>query len=328
MSEPIWITEAEVTRLLSLPDAIDALKAGLRAEADGSAQTMVKTHVSWGGGHTLHAIGAVSEAAGHMAVKSWGHTGGGATPFVTLWDSESGAVLAIIEAFALGQMRTGGVSGVAADALTQDRPARLALIGTGKQALTQLAAIMAVRPLEQVRVHSPNRDNREAFAARAAAALGLAIEPADSVDAAVEDASIVTLVTRAREPFLHARHLDGKDLLVAVGAITPEREEFSPGVIEAGGRLVVDNLAAVRRLSREFQRAGETDPAIWERIEPLSAVLAGAGAARPGCALFKAMGMGLSDLALASAIYTRALDAGAGRPFLHPERAPVRLTRA
>ena len=63
---------------------------------------MAKTHQIWGGHHTLHAIGAVVEGAHTVGTKTWAHTAGGATPLVTLWNSETGKLEAIIEAFALG----------------------------------------------------------------------------------------------------------------------------------------------------------------------------------------------------------------------------------
>ena len=113
MTDPLWITEADVVEALSLPEAIPALEAGLALEAAGTARNMAKTHQIWGGHHTLHAIGAVVEGANIVGTKTWAHTAGGATPLVTLWNSDTGRLEAIIEAFALGQMRTGGISGVA-----------------------------------------------------------------------------------------------------------------------------------------------------------------------------------------------------------------------
>ncbi len=112
--EPLWISEAEVVAALHLGEAIDALERCLPLEADGQACSMAKTHATWGGGHTLHAIGAVMEGAGVVGTKSWAHTGGGATPLLLLWGTESGELLAVIEAFALGQMRTGGIAGLGA----------------------------------------------------------------------------------------------------------------------------------------------------------------------------------------------------------------------
>src|SRR5438876_9753064 len=117
---PVWITEADVVSLIDMADAIGALQAGLRAEAAGAAHNMTKTHVEWqaDGAHgTLHAIGAVFSDGGFAGTKTWAHTPGGATPVLVLFDSRTGALKGIIEAFALGQMRTGAASGVATAAL-------------------------------------------------------------------------------------------------------------------------------------------------------------------------------------------------------------------
>ncbi|MGH7790379.1 MAG: ornithine cyclodeaminase family protein, partial [Candidatus Binatia bacterium] len=110
---PLWISEAEVVALLDLRGAIDAVERGLVAEAQGAARSMLKTHVAWGDGDTLHAIGAVWPQAGAAGSKTWAHTPGGATPLLILFDARGGGLLAVIEAFALGQLRTAAVSGVA-----------------------------------------------------------------------------------------------------------------------------------------------------------------------------------------------------------------------
>ena len=45
--------------MIDMGGAIVALEKGLQAEARGEAINMVKTHVGWEDGATLHAIGAV-----------------------------------------------------------------------------------------------------------------------------------------------------------------------------------------------------------------------------------------------------------------------------
>src|SRR5436309_1872375 len=112
----IWITESEVMSLMDMPAAIRALEAGLRAEARGAATNMTKTHVAWPsaqGQSTLHAIGAAFADDGFAGTKTWAHTPGGASPLLILYDSRTGALCAILEAFALGQLRTGAASGLA-----------------------------------------------------------------------------------------------------------------------------------------------------------------------------------------------------------------------
>src|SRR5207237_9652086 len=114
----------------------------------------------------LKAIGAVFANEQFAGTKTLAHTKGGATPLLILFDSESGALKAIIEAFALGQMRTASASGVATDLLAPKDADDFAIIGTGKQAITQVAAIIAVRPVKRLRVFGPNEERRERFVAR------------------------------------------------------------------------------------------------------------------------------------------------------------------
>jgi alanine dehydrogenase len=323
MSEPLWISEAEVVELLDIGEAIAALEAGLAQEAAGAAQNMVKTHAIWGAGHTLHAIGAVFPDT--VGTKTWAHTEGGATPLLILFDAHDGRLLAVIEAFALGQLRTGGISGLATKLLARPEASVMALIGTGKQSLTQLAAVAAVRRLKEVRVFSPTAAKRRAFLDKARLMLDLDLREAGSVAAACEGAEIVTLVTRAREPFLDAAMVAAGSHINAVGAITPERMEFAPDLLDRCAVIAGDSVEQVRRLSRELEERFGEDETQWRRVVPLSSRL---GASRPAGAdltIFKAMGMGISDLSLGREILRRALDQGRGHPFPHPETAQPRL---
>ena len=325
--EALWISEREVSELVGMAEAITALESGLRLEAQGQARNMVKTHANFGAHDTLHAIGAAFEGAGFVGTKTWAHTAGGAAPLLILFDSRSGALKAIIEAFALGQLRTGAASGLASDWLAAEEAGDMALIGTGKQALTQLAAVAAVRRLARVRIFGRDAERRRAFTARVRAELGLAAEEAPSVEAAVEGAAIVTLVTRSTEPFLFSAMVAKGAHVNAVGAIVPERAEFEPALIDRCAVVAADNVAQVRNLSREFrQRFGEREEG-WASVKPLSALIA-AGARRPAGAdltLFKAMGMGISDLALGIEIYRRARAGGLGRALPARVAAAPRL---
>src|SRR3954469_538839 len=166
MADPKWLVEKEVSELIDLPAAIDAVEAGLRLEAAGEGATMEKTHVAWGGGDTLHAIGAALPGRDVVGTKTWAHTAGGATPLLVLWDAATGKLRAIVEAFVLGQLRTAAVSAVATRWMADSAAAELAIIGTGKQALPQVAAVAAVRPLSRVRVYSPSPEHRREFAER------------------------------------------------------------------------------------------------------------------------------------------------------------------
>lgn len=327
MNDPLWISEAEVVDALGLPEAITALQSCLAMEATGTARNMPKTHQIWGGHHTLHAIGAVVEGAATAGTKTWAHTAGGATPLVTLWSSDTGRLEAVIEAFALGQMRTGGISGVATNRMACEDADELAIIGTGKQAITQVAAVAAVRKLKRIRVFSPTPENRTRFIARLEQLFpAIRLKEAMSVADAVKDAPIVTLVTRARTPILSAAMLARGAHLNAVGAITPEREEFAQDVFDRASAIAVDMIESVKALSAEFRkRFGNGD---WSKVRLLSDLLADTPkrAETADVTLFKAMGMGLSDLALGIEVLKRVRAKGGGRVIPHPKPAPPRLT--
>lgn len=327
-SNPVWITEAEVAQSMDLRGAIVALEHGLTLEAGGRARTMAKTHIAWGNGNTLHSLGGSLEGARLVGVKSWAHTTGGACPLLLLWDSENGGLRAVIEAFALGQLRTGSMSAVATRWMAAADASSMALIGTGKQAMTQVAAVASVRPLREVRVFSPTAERRAAFVKElSAAGLGFEVIEAESVRDAVSKSQIVTLATRAREPFLSAQMMSPGTHVNAIGAVTPERQEFRPDVVARAGLIVTDEPAAARRLSRELMDYFADDAAGWQSVKPLSSIVA-QGRGRPaGChlSLFKAMGMGAADVALGAEVLREVLARGGGRPLEAPVRVKLRL---
>lgn len=323
----LWITEAEVAALVDMGDAIAALERGLSAEATGGAVNMVKTHTTFGHGDTLHAIGATMVSEGVVGTKTWAHTEGGANPLLLLFDAADGQLVAVIEAFALGQLRTSAISGLATRWLAAPGAADMAVVGAGKQALAQIAAVGAVRKLRRVRVASRNPDNAAAFAKRASAELKLEVEPAASIDAAVKDADIITLVTRATAPFLQSSMVAPGAHINAVGAVVPERAEFEPAMLARCAVVAADTVPGVRSLSREFMEFYGNDERAWDSVLALSRVIA-AGNGRPARAdltLFKAMGMGISDLSVGVEVLRRARANGVGRPLAPTLRAKPQL---
>lgn len=320
--DPLWITEREVVDLIDLPAAIDVVEAALCAQARGEVADMDKAHVAWGPGHGLHALGAVDQAGGLVGTKTWAHTGGGATPLLVIWDTTDGRLRAVVEAFALGQLRTGAVSGVATRRMARPDAAELAVIGSGKQALAQVATVAAVRALTEVRLFSPTRAHLEAFAGSVEElGLGCKVVTAPTVEEAVRDAAVVTTVTRARDPFLPASWLAPGTHLNAVGAITPERRELAADVFDRAVVVAADNPGAARKLAVELE-------AVTDVVRLCDVVAAGDGFRRGGdLTVFKAMGVGLADLALGRAVLDRADATGRGRPTPAPRRAAPRLRR-
>src|SRR5438309_11315162 len=151
-ADAIWTTEAEVVQLMDLKDAIVALEAALREEASGEAQNMTKTLLQYGK-NNLHAIGG--KLGNLVGTKTWTHTQGGTCPLLLLWSAEDGSLVAVVEAFALGNLRTRGSSGVAADWMARQDAKVMAIAGTGKQAVAQVGTMLAVPPHGPLGAHRP-----------------------------------------------------------------------------------------------------------------------------------------------------------------------------
>lgn len=322
--EALWIGEEQVAANVTLAEAVFMVEETLASEAKGEAWAMERTHVAWEGG-ALHALGAAK--AGFAGTKTWARTAGGSTPLFILFDRETGALRAVIEASAMGQLRAAAVSAVATRWLAPPDATELAIIGTGRQALAQVAAVAHVRRLRRVRVFGPDPGRRRSFVENLRAELSREVVEASSLAEAVAGAPIVTLVTRATEPVLPVAALAAGAHVNAIGAITPERSELARDVFPKASRIVVDELPAAKRLSRELREYTAGSDSAWKQVETLADVVgARRGRAHPdGLTVFKGMGSGLGDLAIAVEVFHRVVRAGGGREIPQPERARPRL---
>jgi alanine dehydrogenase len=323
----LWISESEVVSMMDIGGAIGALERGLIAEDEGNAQNMLKTHVEWDGS-TLHAIGAVFPGIGFCGTKTWAHTKDGATPLLILLDSNNGSLKAVIEAFALGQMRTAAASGVATRWLAAPEADELAMIGTGKQAITQVAAVLAVRPIRRIRVFGRDETRRDQFVTRLKSEFQVEVTASASIRDAVKDASIITVATRATDPIVMADMVRSGAHINSVGAIVPSRAEISQDVLARSTRIVTDSVPQAQKLSREMIEFFGKDPAKWSSVQPLAAIVANQSsrAASDDLTLFKALGVGISDLSLGIDLYQKAVASGLGHRFASPKRVSPRLT--
>ncbi|MCS8129885.1 ornithine cyclodeaminase family protein [Pseudomonas aeruginosa] len=326
----LWLTEDVVSQLVPLEDAIEALERSLLEVADGVAFNVPKALGDLGQGSAMHCLGSASPKAGVCGFKTWVHTGQGAKALFSLFSAENGQLLAMMEANTLGQLRTAAMTAVGTRWLVADAHVNeMSVIGSGKQALGQIQAVNAVRPLSRIRIWSPNPERRSQFVEKVRANLKNAqVIDEPSIEAATEGAALVTVVTRATLPFFPARLLAPGAHLNAVGAILPGNAEIFPDVFERAKSIVVDDITNTRKASREFIDYFGADDEAWARVQPLSSVIQ-QRAAKTGAGditLFKAMGMGLSDLAIARLVYERAsVNSGIGVRIPTTSPAPIRL---
>ena len=162
---------------------------------------------------------------------------------VLLNDGTTGSPLAVMEGASITALRTGAVSGLATDLLARPASATVAVIGTGVQARTQLAAVCCVRPIRLARVYGRNAQAAEHFAAEMSRQLDLTVQHVLSPSAAIQDADIVCTATTATTPVFEDRDLAPGAHINAIGSFRPDVVEIPAATVHRA-RVVVDHRAS------------------------------------------------------------------------------------
>ncbi len=304
-SQPLLISEAQVAELLTMNRALEAVESAFRDWAFGRATNQPRQRIHTPQG-TLHLMGACWHVKGYIGYKAYFSFPAGTRFHVVLASAQSGEVLALIEADLLGRIRTGAASGVATKHMARPDAQTVAIIGTGDQARTQLEAVCAVRPIQQVRAYSRTPERLAQFALQMEAQLGIPVLPAESVEQAGTDADIVITITTAREPFLTGALLKPGTHLNAGGANSLARRELDTYAVARCDRIAVDDPQQARLESAELVLPIEQRRLGWERVIPLAQIVAGQMPGRLApeeITLFKSLGIALEDVAVASVVY-------------------------
>ena len=266
-------------------------------------------------GASLHLMAGADSVTGYLAAKIYSTSRHGTHFVVLLYRSETGEPLAQIEADYLGQVRTGAASGIATRQMALEEATALAVIGTGKQARTQVQAVARVRKLTEVRVFSRDAGRRAAFAEWAAQETGAATRPTESALQAIEGADIVVTATTARDPVVLGEWLQPGVHVNAIGSNMASRRELDEAAVARAGLIVTDSVEQARHEAGELIAAFRQRPEEWSRVGELCRVVSGEQRGRESprqITLFKSNGIALEDVAVAGFLYEQALAAGLG----------------
>jgi alanine dehydrogenase len=313
------LSHSDVVRLLTMEACIEVMAEALRTTSRGGAVLPLRS-VVWKPDRTgmiglmpgfldpptSLGLKVVSIFPGNHGTGFDSHQG-----VVMLFDTRHGSPQAIIDASSITAIRTAAVSGVATRALARDDAGDLAILGSGVQAATHLAAMRAVRKIRRVRVWSRSAANAQRFADRSP----VAIEVMATARAAVDGADLICTTTAAREPILEGAWVAPGAHINAVGAcFAATRELDTPAVARA--RLIVDRKESTLNESGDFLFA-RTDGAITDDhiVGELGDLLLGRFAGRRSgdeVTLFKSLGIAIEDLAAAHFVYSQAVARGGG----------------
>lgn len=311
----LFLSETDVQELLPMERALECVEASFFAQGSGGAvnrarERIILPHVS------LHYMAAAIPGEGWLGMKVYTVTGAAIRFAVLLFDAESGSLLAWIEADYLGRIRTGAASGIAAKYLARSDASRVGLIGTGRQARTQLEAVAKVRKLAAAKVFGRDGTRCADFCREMGERLGLPVEPAGSAEEAVRFGDIVVTATTSREPVVFGKWLRPGTHVNAIGANAVNRRELDGIAVGKAALIAVDSLEQARKESGDLIQGLAESGRVWEDVVELYSIVTGKQPGRSSeseITLFKSLGIALWDVAVAGYIYRQAIRKNRGR---------------
>ncbi len=313
---PLYLTEDDVQRLVTVKDAIATLELLFETWPDPATVNLPRQRAAIGNG-ALNLMGAAWGASEIFGLKAYYGAAGGRF-HVLLYSSRDGRLKAMIEADHLGRIRTGAASGVATKLLANPDARTLAVIGAGRQAFTQVAAVCTVRKIETVRVFTRTAEHSEAFVRDIEKKLHVTAKPMSSGEAAIGDADVVVTITKSAEPVLRANWLKSGVHVNVAGANAAARREVDAETVLRATVRATDHLDQARIEAGEYCDLVAAGRLKWQDIVELGDILTEKVPGRRGPAditLFKSLGIALEDIAFADLIWRRAVERGVGKPM-------------
>ena len=312
---PLFLTDAHAQRLLDWPDVIACLAAAYAAFEDRASappRTMARRDGGW-----LRSMAAIPGGRLMGAKTIAKGVPRGVSYLIALWNRDDAELVALLDGRTITAMRTAGTSAVAVDRLAPRSPLRLAVLGSSHEARAHAAAMAAVRPVESLAVFSPTPANRERFAADFAARHGVASRASASARDAVAGANLVVCAARSHDesPILDGTWLAPGAMVVSIGSTIREQHEVDVETVRRANHIVADVPDEVARDTGDMIDATRAGVDFSGKLVSLAQVLQGRCATAPRAGdivLFKSVGSGLQDIAVAAMCYEKALACGAG----------------
>lgn len=296
-----YVDEETIHSLLDYEALIPRMESALTAFSAGRVAQPVREmlDVAPHGGHFAAMPAAGEVGMGAKLVSFFPGNAARQLPthlaLIVLFSPETGEPLAIMDGRLITEMRTAAVSAVATRALSDPGAEVLAILGSGVQARSHVAALRLVRRFREVRVWSRTRAHAERLAAEIGA-------QATTAEAAVRDADVIVTATSSLEPVLAGAWLKPGAHVNAVGWRGPAGRELDDEAMRH--IVIVDSREAVMKESGDVLLSGAKIHA------ELGEVLAGTrGIARGSTTIFESVGMAVEDVAAAMLVYER-LHAG------------------
>jgi ornithine cyclodeaminase/alanine dehydrogenase-like protein (mu-crystallin family) len=316
--ETLVLNHEEVLELLPIKECIAVMREALLALADGKAYQPLRTIIRppeakgvmglmpsyMSGDRAAFGLKAICVFPGNPAQGMDSHQGA-----VLLFSAETGELLAMMNASAITAIRTAAVSGVATDLLAQPGAGTLALIGSGVQARSHLAAMSEVRSIKRCRIASRHFAHAQNFCEEMKEDLSFPLEPVETVEEALKGANLIVTTTTAVEPIVRREWISAGAHLNLVGSSTPNTREVDSETMAAVS-LFVDRRESTINEAGDYLFAMREGVIGADHIRgEIGEVLKGDKPGRTSAdeiTCFKSLGIAVEDLFAAEYLYRTA----------------------
>ena len=321
------LARPDLEKLLAPRDVIDALAAAFRRHAAKLTHVPARSVLPVTDDGVLLLMPALARAdtagaaptAGAKLVTYYANNRARGVPTIhgtyVLLDGATGCPLALMEGTYITGLRTGATSALAAEHLARPDAGRVVCFGAGVQAAFQLRCLAAVRPLRRVDVVGRDPARALGFAEAMRAELGVTVELAADVRAALREADLVTCATTSTSPVVTGTDLRAGAHVDAVGAFRPDAREVDTETVRRA-RVVVDTYAGALDEAGDVLIPMREGALTRDRIAAeLAELVTGAKPGRRSAediTFFKSVGFALEDLATAELAYRLARARGTG----------------
>lgn len=302
------ITDDMIDAAIRPQDAQQVLLDAFRSFGQGQAamQERIRTEAQ---GVKLSTLGAVIPEQRVAGAKVYTTIKGQFTFVIVLFSTEDGRALASFDAGAITRLRTAACSLIAARHLARPHSRQMALFGAGVQGQAHAVQMAQAFALDEIRVCDP-------YAAAGLAAdlqrrCGTGVRLCDASEA-VAGADIVVTASRSAKPLFGGDELKAGCFVAAIGSSLPHTRELDDRALERASRIAVEWMPQTLREAGDLVLARPGLVSLDKLVE-LGALVAGTAPGRQSeeeITLYKSVGVGLEDIALAGLAWQR-LQTGA-----------------
>ncbi|MCG3204516.1 MAG: Delta(1)-pyrroline-2-carboxylate reductase [Elusimicrobia bacterium] len=329
-SELLWLSEDDVRSLLTMDEALHGVEAAFRLHGEKQTQMPTKIYLEFDPyGGDLRAMPAYLKgdmaAAGVKIVNSNPSNPSQGLPAVAgimvFVDPRTGLPLGLFGAGHLTAMRTGAAGGIAARYLARASSSTVGLIGCGRQAETQFAALRKFFPVQRVLVWGKTKQESETFCLEVKKKIGgddgspgPEIISVGSVEEACQVDILVT-TTPVREPLVKAAWVKPGTHINAIGADAPGKQELEFALVKSA-RVVVDEW-------HQASHAGEINVPVAagqflkkDLAAQLGEIVTGQKQGRlkdQDITVFDSTGLAIQDVAVSKIIFDKAVKLNKGQ---------------